>query len=352
MFYDIFKKLCNYNGMTPNRVCKELGFSNSLATYWKQSGATPRVGALRLIAEYLDVSIQVLLGNEPFEPKCIADSHDNIDCISVISEVHDFTHDSFGDIRVAVIDSEPVFVMSDICKALGLSNPTAVADRLDTDEWSKLNLGGLGNVLVVNECGLYRIIMTTRTTGSHEKMNAVKSFQRWIIHDVIPSIRKTGSYSIADQTPSYAIEDPIARARAWADEMERNKKTIEAKSLQIAMQEQQIAELKPKADYTDEILKSTGTVNISQIANDYGMSAQSLNAFLAEHGVQYKQNGQWLLYSKYQSCGYTKSQTIPITLSDGRPDSRMHTQWTAKGRLFINDLLKRNGILPLMERRR
>ncbi len=128
----------------------------------------------------------------------------------------------------------------------------------------------------------------------------------------------------------------------------------EKEKLQLTtkMQEQQIAELKPKADYCDIILKNKGLSTINAIAKDYGMSATSMNKKLHELGVQYKQGNQWFLYYTYQDKGYTQSQTIDITRSDGSADITMHTKWTQKGRLFLYELLKANGIIPMIERER
>lgn len=120
--------------------------------------------------------------------------------------------------------------------------------------------------------------------------------------------------------------------------------------LENKQKEQVILEYKPKVDYVDEILKSTDTLTISQIAKDYGMSGKELNSILAEYKVQYKQSGQWLLYSKYQSCGYTKSDTYKYTRQDGTIGTSLNTKWTQKGRLFINDLLKKIGIIAIIER--
>ena len=120
--------------------------------------------------------------------------------------------------------------------------------------------------------------------------------------------------------------------------------------LENKIKDQQIAELRPKADYCDLILKNKGLVTISQIAKDYGMSGGALNKKLHELGIQYKQSKQWLLYSKYQDKGYTQSETINITRSDGRPDITMNTKWTQKGRLFLYELLKGQNILPMIER--
>lgn len=126
--------------------------------------------------------------------------------------------------------------------------------------------------------------------------------------------------------------------------------TISKLTTTVAVKDQIIGELQPKADYTDRILQNKGLVSVSQIAKDYGMSGQALNAKLHDLKVQYKQGNQWLLYSKYQACGYTHSKTIDIEHTDGRKDVVMETKWTQKGRLFIYELLKSNGILPVIER--
>ncbi|EML6500295.1 phage antirepressor KilAC domain-containing protein [Clostridioides difficile] len=120
--------------------------------------------------------------------------------------------------------------------------------------------------------------------------------------------------------------------------------------LESKMKDQVIKELKPKADYTDMILKNKGLVTITQIAKDYGMSGKEMNKILHERGIQYKQSGQWLLYKQYQGKGYTHSETIDITRSDGMTDVKMTTKWTQKGRLFLYDLLKVNNILPDIEK--
>ncbi|WP_373205936.1 phage antirepressor KilAC domain-containing protein [Clostridium tertium] len=126
-------------------------------------------------------------------------------------------------------------------------------------------------------------------------------------------------------------------------------KRVENLQLENTQQKQIIGELKPKADYTDIILKNKGLVTITQIAKDYGLSGQALNDKLHELKVQYKIGEQWLLYSKYHAKGYTHSETIPITRKNGVKDVNMITKWTQKGRLFIYELLKKNNILPLIE---
>jgi Rha family phage regulatory protein len=135
--------------------------------------------------------------------------------------------------------------------------------------------------------------------------------------------------------PSYMIEDPITRAERWIQE-QKEKQLLEQK-LQIQA---------PMVDYYQRILNSSDTVTTTQIAQDYGLSAYRLNKILHDEGIQYKLNGQWILYQKYKDKGFIKSQTVDITHTDGRQSVKMHTKWTQKGRLFIHRLLEKRGIYP------
>lgn len=147
-------------------------------------------------------------------------------------------------------------------------------------------------------------------------------------------------------THSYMIEDPIARAERWIEE-QRQRMFLEQ---QTQVQAQLIAEYEPKISYLDTILESKGLLATTQIAADYGMSPQELNKILHKERVQHKVGGQWILYKEHMNKGYTKSQTINIQRSDGRPDAIMNTKWTQKGRLFIHELLKKRGIIALMDK--
>ena len=138
-------------------------------------------------------------------------------------------------------------------------------------------------------------------------------------------------------------EKVMARALRIADQK------ILCLETENARQKQLIGEMKPKADYVDTILRNKGLVTITQIAKDYGMSGRAMNKLLASLDIQYKQSRQWLLYSKDHDCGYTHSETIQITRSDGSPDVTMETKWTQKGRLFLYERLKGEGVLPVIE---
>lgn len=110
--------------------------------------------------------------------------------------------------------------------------------------------------------------------------------------------------------------------------------------------EQQVNELQPKASYYDLVLQNKSLLSVSKIAKDYGMSAMALNKKLHELGVQYKQGDIWLMYAKYQDKGYTQTSTHVIDADN----SKISTKWSQKGRLFVYDLLKSEGILPVIER--
>lgn len=158
--------------------------------------------------------------------------------------------------------------------------------------------------------------------------------------------RKFRQYFIKVEEAWNSPEAVMARALQFANNQlslvkKQNLELLET----VAVQNQQIAEMQPKASYYDLILQNKNTVPITQIAKDYGMSGRKFNELLHELGVQYKFRKTWLLYQQYAECGYTQSRTYAIDESR----SVMHTYWTQKGRLFLYDFLKSEGILPIME---
>lgn len=264
------------------------------------------------------------------------------------NEIQIFNNPEFGEIRSLLIDNEPWFVAVDVCKALEIGNNRMAVNRLDDDEKMTVSLtdghseqrGGAQSITVVNESGLYSLVLGSRKPEA-------KSFKRWITHEVIPSIRKHGAY-MTPETLQAAILNPdylLQVVTALKKETDKRK----ALENETAQQRQLIAEFSPKASYYDVVLQTKDVIAIGKIAKDYGKSAQWLNRLLHEKGVQFKQGGMWLLYQKYAKLGYTKSKTETFSGDDGRQHSRIHTYWTQKGRLFIYDLLKADGILPLID---
>jgi phage regulator Rha-like protein len=153
------------------------------------------------------------------------------------------------------------------------------------------------------------------------------------------------------QLPDFT--DPAEAAMAWAKEYKEKKvlaienKKLEEENIQLAAENQ---ELKHDKNYLDLIMRSKALLTVSQIAQDYGMSGKALNKKLADMGIQYSINGQWILYAKYKDGGYVSSRSIDITRADGRPDVVLHTEWPQAGRKFLYEELKKQGIIPMLER--
>ena len=168
-----------------------------------------------------------------------------------------------------------------------------------------------------------------------------EKFQDWVTTEVLPTIRKHGTY-MTDKTIEEVLTNPDTIIRLATDlKNERQEKLMLA---------QQVTELKPKADYTDLILSNKTLVTITFVAKDYGMSGLAMNKLLHDLGVQYSQSGVWLLYAKHQTKGWTQSETTEVVRKDGSKKLVMNTKWTQKGRLGLYELLKDNGYLPLIER--
>lgn len=110
-----------------------------------------------------------------------------------------------------------------------------------------------------------------------------------------------------------------------------------------------ITEMLPKVSYYDKILQSNATMTVTQIAQDYGMSAMRLNKELESMRIQHKVRGQWILFAQFLEGGYVHSRAVDILRSDGRHDVKYNTEWTTKGRIFLYESLKAKGILPLIE---
>lgn len=258
-----------------------------------------------------------------------------------MNELKIFENPEFGKVRTMEINGEPWFVGKDVAIILGYAKPeNALTTHVDGDDTLKQgvtdSLGRAQNTTLINESGLYSLILSSKLPKS-------KEFKRWVTSEVLPSIRKHGVYAVDELIANPDIA--IAAFQALKNEREKNRQLNDT----VAVQLQQIAELQPKASYYDVVLNCKDLLSITEIAKDYGKSAKWLNNYLHDNKIQFKQGGIWLLYSNHAEKGYTSTKTQTFNGNDGRTHTKVHTYWTQKGRLFIYDLLKSKGIVPLIE---
>lgn len=248
-------------------------------------------------------------------------------------------------VRTLVSNNQPYFVGKDVAEILGYGDTNqAIRKHVDDEDKLTRQFNGSGQnrtMTVINESGLYDLIFdASRQSKNPDIQRRAKKFRHWVTSEVLPSIRKHGAYMTDEKIEEVLLNPDTIIKLATELKTERERRSIA---------EQRVNELTPKASYYDLVLNNKSLVTITQIAKDYGMSGQAMNHKLHDLGIIYKQGDTWLLYSKYQRTGWTHSETIMVTKTDGTQKAVMHTKWTQKGRLGLYELLKRHGILPLIE---
>ena len=239
-----------------------------------------------------------------------------------------FKSKEFGQIRTCMMDGETYFVGKDVASALGYRNaPKAMADHVDDEDkgiTKCYTLGGNQEMTVINESGLYSLILSS-------KLESAKRFKRWVTSEVLPAIRKNGRYELEQQNTQLSNQNRMLESRN-------------------TLLEEITAQQKPLTDYARTILSSTQTVTVTQIAQDYGYGPVRFNELLFKLHIQHKVGGQWILYIPYLNKGYVQSFSSYFVKPDGEVQVKLHTRWTQSGRLFLYEELKRAGILPLIEK--
>ena len=255
------------------------------------------------------------------------------------NELINFHHEMFGDIRAIEKDGEPWFVGKDVAVALGYKD-TVNALKAHVDEEDKMGWRittpsrGEQNATIINESGLYSLVLCS-------KLPQAKVFKHLVTAEVLPSIRRHGAYATAPTIEKIIASPEFGIALLKNLQQEQNMRR-EA--------EQRVRKLQPLADYTALILACPETVSVSQVAQDYGMSAVAFNRILNRAGIQYSVGGQWVLYAAYKNRGLVQSYTFNYRHTDGTDGCRMYTRWTQRGRLFLYDILKKMGIIPMIEK--
>lgn len=193
-----------------------------------------------------------------------------------MNEMMIFENEQFGQIRTLEKEGQPWFVAADVYRALELGNPTQILTRLDEDERTLISIEGASNGLpvnAVNEPGLYSLILGSRKPEA-------KAFKRWITHEVIPSIRKTGGYIAGAQQLS--PEELMAQALLVAQ------RTLADREARISALTVENQIMQPKADYFDELVDRNLLTSFRDTAKALGVGPKSFVAFLLERKYVYR----------------------------------------------------------------
>lgn len=248
-----------------------------------------------------------------------------------MNEIKTYTNSEFGEVRTVLIGDEPYFVGKDIAVILGYERATkAIRDHVDNEDVDEVpiqdSIGRMQNTPVINESGLYSLILSS-------KLPTAKRFKRWVTSEVLPSIRRTGRYDIKD---SYMIEDPVERAKRWIEE-----ETIRRK------QAEQIEEMKPKAMFADSVSASKTTILIGELAkilrgNGVIIGQNRLFDWLRKNGYLINRKGtDWNMPTqRAMELDLFRVKETAINHSDGSTSISKTVKVTGKGQqYFINKFI-------------
>ena len=238
------------------------------------------------------------------------------------NQIQIFENQEFGTIRTMSNEhGEVMFCGKDVAEALGYSNTKdALLRHVETEDklGSRITTSGQSRTMTfINESGLYSLILSS-------KLDSAKRFKHWVTGEVLPCIRKQGGYMVAQ--PGETDEMVLARA-------------LQIMQTALKRRDEEIARLKPRAEYADHVLDSITCVTTTQLAKELDMTAQELNRRLCEMQIQYWQSGQYMLYAEFARQGFARSRTRKHTLKHGMVLTEMYLVWTERGREFIHRLL-------------
>lgn len=264
-----------------------------------------------------------------------------------MKNVEIFNSPIFGELRTSRNEKdEPLFCLKDVCDSLGLQ-VGAVVNRLQSCHISSIKVAtevishgaATGKMqeqemFFVTEPDLYRVIFQSRKPSA-------RKFQDWVFEEVLPTLRKEGSYSMTQSKQSlasYQIEDPIERAKRWIEEQQHTR-ALEAQTEQqaqtIGIQQKELTVAAPKVKYYDDTLSSTDCLTTTQVADDLSISARALNQQLSNAGIQYFQSGSWHLKGKYREWQLASTRTYNYIKGDGSTGTKVNLVWNQRGKRFI-----------------
>lgn len=264
-----------------------------------------------------------------------------------MKNVEIFNSPMFGELRTSRNEKdEPLFCLKDVCDSLGLQ-VGAVVNRLQSCHISSIKVAtevishgaATGKMqeqemFFVTEPDLYRVIFQSRKPSA-------RKFQDLVFEEVLPTLRKEGSYSMTQSMQSlasYQIEDPIERAKRWIEEQQHTR-ALEAQTEQqaqtIGIQQKELTVAAPKVKYYDDTLASTDFLTTTQVADDLSISARALNQQLSNAGIQYFQSGSWHLKGKYREWQLASTRTYNYIKGDGSTGTKVNLVWNQRGKRFI-----------------
>lgn len=256
-----------------------------------------------------------------------------------------FQNEEFGQVRTVLIENEPWFVGKDVAEALGYTNASkALKDHVDVEDKGVTNcytLGGNQNMNIINESGLYSLILSS-------KLASAKKFKRWVTSEVLPILRKTGAYSMQQKQDSYMIEDPAARARRWAEEYEE-KQRIEQENVKLLEVNDQLQtendEMRPKAKFHDDIRESENCILLGEFAailqnnHHLNIGQNKLFKFCRENNILCSSKNHWNKpYQRMIDKGYFQIRETPYE-RNGKIYTSQAPVITGKGQIWLTNLL-------------
>ena len=271
--------------------------------------------------------------------------------------IQSFTNTEFGELEILQEGDKFWFPATKCAQILGYSNPyKAILDHckkygLTKREgvFLKRNKDGstmeqVNSANYISEGNLYRLICRS-------KLESAERFEYWVFEDVLPSIRKHGAYISPEVLEELQKNtEKNAELLATLATEQRNRLRLEDENRRLSEAERTLRATveitQPKATYYDLILENPDAVPVTLIAKDYGYSAVKFNALLHEYKIQFAVGGTWELYQEYADCGYTHNN-VHYTRTG---HNKVHMCWTQKGRLFLYEFLKKEGIFPMVER--
>lgn len=267
--------------------------------------------------------------------------------VSKMKNVEIFNSPMFGELRTSRNEKdEPLFCLKDVCDSLGLQ-VGAVVNRLQSCHISSIKVAtevishgaATGKMqeqemFFITEPDLYRVIFQSRKPSA-------RKFQDWVFEEVLPTLRKEGSYSMTQSKQSlasYQIEDPIERAKRWIEEQQHTRALeaqTERQAQTIGFQQKELTIAAPKVKYYDDTLASTDCLTTTQVADDLGISAKALNQQLSNAGIQYFQSGSWHLKGKFREWQLASTRTYNYIKGDGSTGTKVNLVWNQRGKRFI-----------------